>query len=1093
MPFNPSPQSWLTNYTFSSDTISFDLASNYTSSMADPVKFMFRITDDILAKYSAKASADRPYHWESSATYIQPVLTSPNTLKNVTNAFVLDATLFSDLLTPSIPVTVVAQDLVYNGYPYTAFSYTAPSGSAITVEYSSDGGLTWLPNAPTARGSYYIRVTAAKDGRTGSATDSFAITKNTPGVVAPSDVSQVYSAGTTTLTFTAPAGVQFISISSSNPAAVSVVSFTQSGSVTLQRNASGEAVITGSTGETGDYFATEASFTFTLTKIPATITAPATLALNASAGLSQTFAFTTNFTMTTARWNLITFESSDTSIATITKGGSYPATINILQAGSFTLTIAFPGDSEYGDTSGGINVSITGIQPSMMPTITFPGQSAILTGEPFNTNWVSGKQAQILAGLDTDSDGEGDAEITLPFSFTININQPTSGTGSSGALTYSFNTFFPGNTSWITFTQGANSVGVTINSFPGTTNGEVNGGQLTISKEPSSGVLGWTGTFDINFYRAGARLVLMQSGFYGTAGSTFTEVTQSTVVLNAAGEYGSDWSISDNCCPHVAYIKLQSVDGAPTGNISLSLTEPSYHNPDPPISFPNTSYTQTVAQNAEVLLHIHNGGTTMLTASIPGTTPTLTKTLSFDVKKISSSMTTNLDSIGTAYSICCESNPANCQYLTIYTMTSENYDPSIVISTSPENIAWDGLTTSRISISFSEGSASNPTKTQLNNGKTKARIRPQYEGITTMTASLSATSKYGASSITRSINSQRPLLTAQKTYSQSVHNWNQTCFRDGTPYFSSTQAYATGYNVQFWARACSSSNPPMAIDSEEPRIPIIVRISGTSPTFSIYPPAGVNDWNCGSNPSGAFCGNGNNNQADSVSGSVGRLFLSRTSGFSAIPTTAISLYRQTAFQNGYNQYQDIPDYQQNLVKSFNSVPVATANCNYSYLLITSTFYYWTNHPATMQWVETNWPQPKGGGSGNWTQSEWDFMAYDNIIHPYNSLPAPQTSGGYSASTIPWLSRIYTGSPNYYPNSGSFFTGGLGNDLSSYTMDFQVLTSPEFPYKNGYLGDYFNFPGSPTTLTYGTQFTGEAGLGSEFFSLDQEVPVYNILV
>jgi len=1091
MPFNPSPQSWLTNYTFSSDIISFDLASNYTSSMADPVKFMFRITDDILAKYLAKASADRPYHWESSVSYIQPVLTSPNTLQNVTNTFVLDATLFSDLLTPSIPVTLVAPDLVYNGYPYTAFSYTAPSGSAITIEYSSDGGLTWLFNAPTARGSYYIRVTALKDGRTGSATDSFAITKNTPAVSAPSDVSQVYSAGTTTLNFTAPAGVQFISISSNNPAAVSVVSFTQSGSVTLQRNASGEAVITGSTGETSDYFAAEASFTFTLTKIPATITAPATLVLNASAGLSQTFAFTTNFTMTTTRWNLITFESSDTDIATITKGASYPATINILQAGSFTLTIAFPGDGEYDDVSSAINVSITGVQPSMRPTITFPGQSAILTGEPFNTNWASGKQAQILAGLDTDSDGEGDDEITLPFSFTIDINQPTSGTGSSGALTYGFNTFFPGNTSWITFTQGANSVGVTINSLPGTTNGEVNGGSLVISTEPSAGVLMWTGAFDINFYKAGARLALMQSGFYGTANSTYTEVKTAAVVLNAAGQYGSDWSISDTCCPHVAYIKLQSVDGAPTGDINLSFEG---YNPDRPISFSNGSYTQTVAQNAEVLLNIHNGGTTTLTASIPGTTPTLTRTLSFDVKKISSSMTTNLDSIGTAYSICCESNQANCQYLTIYPLTSENYDPSIVINTSPENIAWDGLTTSRIAISFSEGSASNPTKIQLNNGKTKLKIRPQYEGFTTMTASLSETSKYGASSITRSINSQRPLLTAQKTYSHSVHSWSQFCARDGTPYFSSTQAYATGYNVQLWARACSSSNPPMAIDSDEPRIPIIVRISGTSPDFAVYPPTGVNDWNCGGwDSAGPFCGNGNNNVADFVSASVGRLFLSRTSGFSAIPRTTIYLSRQIAFQHGYD-YIAIPDSRQNLNKGTGEVPYFAPNCNYEHQLTSSDYHWWTNHPAGLQWVSTNWPAPKGGGSGNWTQSEWDYMSYQHIILPYTQLPTPQTSGGYFASTIPWLARNYTLPPDdYYPHSGSFITSGIANDLSSYTMDFQVLTSPEFPYKNGYLGDYFNFAGSPTTLTHGTQFTGEAGLGSEFFSLDQEVPVYNILV
>lgn len=1060
--------------------------------MADPLKLVFRVSDEILAKYQAKGTTDRPVQWESSATYLQPTQTSAVTQKFITNAFILDAQLFSDLLTPSIPVTVTAPDLVYNGFPYEAASYTVPSGSSVTIEYSSDGGLTWSGTQPTARGAYYIRVTANKDGRTGSATDSFAITKNVPSVTAPQDITQVFSSGSIQTTFAVQSGASIISVSSNNPAAVSVTSFTSSGSVTLQKNGTGEAVITAGTQETGDFFATEASFTVTLNKLPATITAPETLALNASNGLTQNLSFSTNFSLTTARWNLLEIESSNTDIATITKGTAYPAAINILQAGSVTITLSFPGDSEYENVSAAINVTITGISPSMRPTVT--GTNLITTGEPLGTNWATGKQAFLLAGIDSDSDGEPDEPVpTLPFSFTINLAQPTSGTGSSGALTYDWNNFIAGNTSWISFTQGASSVAVTINSLPGTANGEISGGQLTISTAPASGVLGWSGTFDINFYKAGPRIKVMQSGFAGPANSTYTEVKTASVILNATGEYGSDWSVSDNCCPHVAYLKFQSVDGAPTGSINLSLTASSWSNPNPSISFQSGSYTRTVAQNEETILQIHNGGASTLTASIAGFT--FTRQISFDVKKISSAMTTVLDSIGTAYSICCESNPANCQYLTIYPLTSENYDPSIVIHTTPEDIAWDGLTTSRISISFSDGAASNPSKTQLNNGKTKARIRPQYEGETTMTASLSETSKYSGSSITRSINAKKPLLTAQKTYGSSIHDFGGYCFRESTSYFSSTNAYATGYNVQLWARACSSSNPPMAIDPDEPRIPLIVKISGTSPDFRIYPPSGVSNWDCGwPNTAGAFCGNGNNNEEDFVTGSVGRLFLSRISGFSVMPTTTLSLSRNIVYAQGGQYWNpvNIPEAQQLLGKVQSSLPANLPNCNFANQLLTGTYYWFTNHPAKISSIEANWPQPKGGGSGDWTETEWNSRGYGSNIQSYGSLQAPSTRGGYFQNGIPWLSRTYP-SQSYFPDSGSVITSDLNSGLTQYTMDFQVLVSPEFPYKNGYLGDYFSFPGSPTTLTYGTGFTGQAGLGSEFFSLDQQIPVYNILV
>jgi len=1048
MPFNPSPQSWLTNYTFSSDTISFDLASNYTSSMADPVKFMFRITDDILAKYLAKASADRPYHWESSASYIQPVLTSPNTLQNVTNTFVLDATLFSDLLTPSIPVTVVAQDLVYTGYAYAAFSYTAPSGSVITIEYSSDGGLTWLSNAPTARGSYYIRVTAVKDGRTGSATDSFAITKNTPEVSAPSDVNQVYSAGTTTLAFTAPAGVQFTSISSSNPAAVSVVSFTQSGSVTLQRNAPGEAVITGSTGETSDYFAIEASLTFTLTKIPAVITAPATLALNASGGLSQTFAFTTNFTMTTARWNLITFESSNTSIATITKGASYPATINILQAGSFTLTIAFPGDSEYGDTSEGISVAITGIQPSMRPTITFPGQSAIVTGEPLNTNWVPGKQAQILAALDADSDGEGDGEITLPFSFTININQPTSGTGSSGALTYSFNNFFSGNISWITFTQGANSVGVTINSLPGTTNGEVNGGSLAISKEPSAGVLGWTGTFDINFYKAGPRLALMQSGFYGAAGSTFTEVTQSTVVLNAAGEYSSDWIVSEECCPHIAYLKVLGLDGAPTtGNVNLALNGATYN--EEPATFEYGVISKTVALNTQVGIYFEYGGLTTLSLSIAGTS-VYNKNITLDIRKIPSSLSVS-DKPNNSL------NP-NCgistEDQTAYTFTDAN--PGYVIDTTPPNIGWDGLTTSRIATSFSNARMSVTGKAQGNGGSTLLNTVPNEDdlGESLFTAALAATTKFDSFTITKSFRAAKPLLTiGANTMNFIGGTLNAPHSRVHTPVVYPPCAppppagnpAATGfnpYNPHNHAPMYFKQGGTNWWDVTEWSIPVLVtstvyngivwELSDYSPSTSTpHNQLGNSGYDIFINDASTYTGTYVNPVWANGRYSKGRLVLMSSRMNRGL---AVSIESKRVADPAHPSYPQTPYQDSSLTNGY-----AFANRDPNFLAL-------TDGTVVQSW---NWQ----------TRSDYYGSSYlDTTFYGYNSAK------GFGAG----LTQV--------PH----------NPADSPFPDYSIWTSPDLPFLSGYVGDYFELPTSPqVSLTYGAgaadDFTGGQWLGGDYFT------------
>lgn len=280
MPFNSAPQSWLTNYSFSSDNISFDLAADYTTSVtSDPLKLIFRVVDDILKKYEGKPQADRPVQWTSMASYTQPTPESPNTIKNITNSFVLDAQLFSELRTPSLDVTVTTPDAAFSGLPYSNLSYTAPTGSSVSVSYSSDGGQTYTGTAPTAKGFYYAKVVASLGGKTGEAISTFTITKISPTVIPPSNITQVFtSVGTQTVNYSTNAPI--VSVVSNNPAAVSVVSFNSSGAVTLQKNAIGDAAIVATTSETADYYAVSSQFVFSLTTIPSVITPPGSINLN---------------------------------------------------------------------------------------------------------------------------------------------------------------------------------------------------------------------------------------------------------------------------------------------------------------------------------------------------------------------------------------------------------------------------------------------------------------------------------------------------------------------------------------------------------------------------------------------------------------------------------------------------------------------------------------------------------------------------------------------------------------------------------------------------------------------------------------------
>jgi hypothetical protein len=634
MAFNKAPSSWLTGYTFTSDEISFSLSGDYTAECQDAMGLIFRVTDEILKKYTAKALADRPVQWESTSVIAQPVQGSPNSLKTITNKFVLDAELFAGLATPSLEVTISTPDMVYTGYAYGAVSHTAPTGSSVTITYSADGGQTFSSTAPTARGSYIARIVATKDGRSGTARSGFSILKSTPTVTAGTDITLEYSSGTITTSFFSEAS--FASVTSSNPAIVSVVSFTAGGAVVLQKNGVGQADIIASTAETSEYYSADGSKTVILEAKTATINAPATLAISVANGLSQALEFTPNFTLTPQRYALMEFESSNDDVATISKGSSYPPTIEIVAGGTFTVTSRFPGDSEYGEALSTTAITISGATPVQAVTIStqasFSGDNGIIVEEPpspATSPWSSGRLWALRVGLDVDNDDLVDGQIpTLPYVFTITIANDQ-GQGTSGALSTSFANFVSNN--WISFSTSGNTITATISSVPATTiTGDVNAGSLLATKAAADGVLAWQGQFDINFYKAGRSYRLQEKGMRSAITNPPTDVSGSAITLNANALYNDSWN---NDQPHQAIIFVFPVDGAPSTGITATWGGGSYYTP-PPILFDNGQTTKSIIEGIGYNIQINSGGTSTLTITATSGGITTTRAITFNVLKI---------------------------------------------------------------------------------------------------------------------------------------------------------------------------------------------------------------------------------------------------------------------------------------------------------------------------------------------------------------------------------------------------------------------------------------------------------------------------
>ena len=537
MAFNKAPSSWLTNYQFDGTSISFDLPADYTASMSDPLNFAYRVIDNIQKNYSNKPSADRPTRWESSVGYVQPYQTSPDIQKIITNKITLEADLFGGLATPSLAVSIETPDVAYSGNAYSLAVLSYPVGSNTTLEYSPDSGLTWTSASPVDRGTYTARLTATKDGRTGVATSTFTIGKSTPSISSSGDATATMGGGNQTIYFYCNQPIT--SVISQAPSVASVASFSYSqgtASVIVSVVSIGQTSIIATTSEDADNYSQSGVISFIVNGSPTSIEVPSSTSFDAATASGANQLEFTDFTTTgfskTTDYTLIQFSSSDTSVATISKGSSYPPKINLLAPGSFTLGISFLGDSNRASSSASTSATIIGLPLTL--------GIAALSGPNTSNLTNDGSWSSATDSLTNSPDGAVYNRSGTTTSIVYRLVFGSSNT----QFSYSFEYLW--GASWANVSKSGNTITMSFSSIPTVTNGvgTVVIGKLVVSK-PSSGLYNtWQNTFNVCVY-------IPPSGDGGGVGPTDPSLrTPSMTIKNVTNLYGNYTTRSDiatNC------------------------------------------------------------------------------------------------------------------------------------------------------------------------------------------------------------------------------------------------------------------------------------------------------------------------------------------------------------------------------------------------------------------------------------------------------------------------------------------------------------------------------------------------------------------
>lgn len=680
MAFDKKPSSWFNNYDDEADVggtegyISFTLPSNKTQEMQEPLAFVYRVIEEIGRAYKAKPAEDLPTRWTYRENISQPNTAEAVTSRTIINGFTLDASLFTSLALPELAgVQLTTPDTEYDGFPYSAFSTSAPSGSSELLTFSSDGGTTFTETAPTNRGSYIARFVVTKDGRAATRTSSFIINKNEASIDIISPNAQVYSPNSTlVIQYSSSSPVN--TVISRNNLVASVVSFTAN-AITLNIQGVGGAIIELKSNETNEQLAAENSVEVTISKATPSISFPATTLVG-----NQTFPFTTSFIMTPAQYARITFETSNNNVS-IARGTAYPPSMIGTTAGVTNVTILYAGDDENEAAEMNFDVTVSGnpltTGVSIVAADTYASNMLYVETQPTQPQASDAPNTKILLAKTT-AEGDPYEQITFPYVFDIFLSPhpnvlPTAVFNPTGGSAYgnfiNVETSFGG--------QGLVRVRVTILQLPTFTgNGNVDTGNIVVTIPAQATTLGWSGEFLISVFKEGPTFRLQESGMRGPITNAAADINGSIVSLNGTSLYNDSWN---NDQSHRALIYIYAAGGAPSAGITAVWTGV-YAYPDYkfPITFDGGITTKSIAEGVGYFVNISQGGTATLTISSPAgdddDDETNTRTITFTVLRI----TPTLNAVQLNPPPCCSSIDSG-----IATVTINNYGSGYSFTTAP--------------------------------------------------------------------------------------------------------------------------------------------------------------------------------------------------------------------------------------------------------------------------------------------------------------------------------------------------------------------------------------------------------------------------
>lgn len=430
----------------------------------------------------------------------------------------------------------------------------------------------------------------------------------------------------------------------------------------------------------------------------------------------------------------------------------------------------------------------------------------------------------------------------------------------------------------------------------------------------------------------------------------------------------------------------------------------------------------------------------------------------------------------------------NCGDMQYYTGKQE----SVYVTTNPTNLAWPNPTTSRITAAASQNSKlSFGSPQERNDGTTQFAINqgePPVAGVATLTFSLAETDKYKAASLQKSILISRPTLGSTEDERERVYvgyaSRNQgppssanfgpgTVFQadDQFPGFFSKPFQTTMYSVRTTAIIRDCSGAFMSGLGGANSIPMI--IFATTPSLLKY-----YDTNPGENsaitatigPSGY----GINWRTDTKK---------TTLEIYPIATAGVLIAGGSVYTTGGSNVELVSVIRGGEYLTPNLVFNNNERTNYLVPFMAPTPTGETNIVTIDPRIAATTAHGLGTNKPTITRKIKPPAGLVYYGSGYSGTAAQVNASEQTLLTFMATQAITEGSPLLDPTKPRF--------------GISVYTSPNLPYKQGSVGDYYDMPSGvqPTPLTYGYNPGGTAFLGSEnwaeYFSLQPIINCYKI--